>query len=44
VEEERIPSDIAEGSKYDDTLAAFGKRVIEGRRLQAPSTVDRLAG
>ncbi len=41
VDEERIPADIAEGSKYDDTLAAFGKRVIEAGDYKHLQPVDR---
>lgn len=41
VSEDRIPSDIYEGSKYDDLLMEFGKKIIDSQEYINYKPIDR---
>src|SRR5690554_5739575 len=41
VSEDRIPSDIYEGSKYDDLLMEFGKKIIDSQDYLKYKPIDR---
>ncbi len=41
VSEERIPSDISEGSKYDESLLEFGKKIIDSQEYLKYKPSDR---
>ncbi len=41
VPKDRIPKDILEGSKYDDSLLEFGKKIIDSGEYTSHKAIDR---